>query len=136
VKGVGFTSIRLPQRGWVAQLVEQRIENPRVAGSIPAPATTSHRLYINGLVPWAVPVDTKKTRYRLIQRGNRRKAFYCVDSVSGKRSSLGTSDRDAAQQLVLAKNQALRQPSFNLQIARAYLAGSDSGVMEQFNIAI
>ncbi len=69
-----------------------------------------------------------KTRYRLIQRGNRRKAFYCVDSVTGKRSSLGTSDRDAAQQLVLAKNQALRQPSLNLQIARAYLAGSDSGV--------
>jgi hypothetical protein len=31
-------SICLPD-GWVAQLVEQRIENPRVAGSIPAPAT-------------------------------------------------------------------------------------------------
>ena len=28
-------------RAWVAQLVEQRIENPRVAGSIPAPGTTS-----------------------------------------------------------------------------------------------
>ncbi len=26
-------------RGWVAQLVEQRIENPRVGGSIPSPAT-------------------------------------------------------------------------------------------------
>ena len=26
--------------GWVAQLVEQRIENPRVGGSIPPPATT------------------------------------------------------------------------------------------------
>jgi hypothetical protein len=26
--------------GWIAQLVEQRTENPRVAGSIPAPATT------------------------------------------------------------------------------------------------
>ena len=25
--------------GWVAQLVEQRTENPRVAGSSPAPAT-------------------------------------------------------------------------------------------------
>ena len=28
-------------KGWVAQLVEQRTENPRVAGSIPAPATSS-----------------------------------------------------------------------------------------------
>ncbi len=27
--------------GWVAQLVEQRIENPRVGGSIPSPATTN-----------------------------------------------------------------------------------------------
>jgi hypothetical protein len=26
---------------WVAQLVEQRIENPRVAGSIPAPGTST-----------------------------------------------------------------------------------------------
>ncbi len=30
--------------GWVAQLVEQRIENPRVDGSIPPPATTYQRL--------------------------------------------------------------------------------------------
>jgi hypothetical protein len=28
--------------GWIAQLVEQRTENPRVAGSIPAPATLFH----------------------------------------------------------------------------------------------
>ncbi len=27
-------------RGWVAQLAEQRTENPRVGGSIPSPATT------------------------------------------------------------------------------------------------
>ncbi len=27
--------------GWVAQLVEQRIENPRVGGSIPPPATST-----------------------------------------------------------------------------------------------
>ena len=29
--------------GWVAQLVEQRIENPRVGGSIPPPATTEQK---------------------------------------------------------------------------------------------
>jgi len=69
-----------------------------------------------------------KIRYRLIARGNRRHAFYCVDSLTGKRTSLGTSDRDAAEQIVLARNQSLRQPTLNLQIARAYLAGSDSGV--------
>ena len=26
--------------GWIAQLVEQRTENPRVGGSIPSPATS------------------------------------------------------------------------------------------------
>jgi hypothetical protein len=31
--------IRSPEHGQVAQLVEQRTENPRVAGSIPALAT-------------------------------------------------------------------------------------------------
>ena len=33
--------------GWVAQLVEQRIENPRVDGSIPPPATNNHKAHRN-----------------------------------------------------------------------------------------
>jgi integrase len=69
-----------------------------------------------------------KTRYRLIHRGERGNQFYCVDSQTGRRFSLKTKDRDAAEQIVLAKNQSLRQPSLNLQIAKAYLAGSDNGV--------
>jgi hypothetical protein len=67
-----------------------------------------------------------KNRYRLIHRGDR--GFYCFDNETGKRFSLETKDRDAAEQIVLAKNQALRQPALNLQIAKAYLAGSDNGV--------
>lgn len=69
-----------------------------------------------------------KNRYRLTRRGERGAKFYCVDTATGKRTGLGTADRDAAKQIVLAKNQALRQPTLNLQIAKAYLAGSDSGV--------
>ena len=69
-----------------------------------------------------------KPRYRLIRRGIRSGAFYCVDSNTGKRTSLGKIDADGAKQIVLAKNQALRQPTLNLQIAKAYLAGSDNGV--------
>ena len=34
--------------GWVAQLVEQRIENPRVAGSSPAPTTICLRSAYGG----------------------------------------------------------------------------------------
>jgi len=69
-----------------------------------------------------------KKRYRLIRRGERGSKFYCVDSLTGKRVSLATAHQDDAEQIVLAKNQALRQPALNLQIAKAYLAGSDSGV--------
>jgi hypothetical protein len=69
-----------------------------------------------------------KARYRLTTRGARRSTFYCVDTETGKRASLQTRDREAAREIVLAKNQALRNPQLNLQLAKAYLAGSDSGV--------
>ena len=69
-----------------------------------------------------------KTRYRLTFRGIRGGMFYCVDKTTGKRTSLQTTDRDAAEQLVLAKNQSLRQPALNLQIAKAYLFGTDNGL--------
>ena len=69
-----------------------------------------------------------KTRFRLIHRGERGNQFYCVDSQTGRRFSLQTKDRDAAEQIVLAKNQSLRQPALNLQIAKAYLFGTDNGL--------
>ena len=68
-----------------------------------------------------------KNRYRLLYRGERG-TFFCFDKVTHKRTGLQTKDRDAAKQIVLAKNQALRQPVLNLQIARAYLVGTDNGV--------
>jgi hypothetical protein len=70
-------------------------------------------------------VKTMKTRYRLIRRGNRSGAFYCVDTKTGKRTSLATTKEDEAIQIVQARNQAERQPLINLQIARAYLMASD-----------
>ena len=72
--------------------------------------------------------ELMKTRYRLIRRGNRGGAFYCVDPKTGRRTGLHVPDEDAAQQVIQAKNQAERQPMLNLRIAKAYLAGTDSGV--------
>jgi len=69
-----------------------------------------------------------KTRYRLTRRGIRGNKFYCVDKTTGKRTSLHTSNEDEAQQIVEAKNQSERQPVLNLQIAKAYLAGTDNGI--------
>src|SRR2546425_549301 len=69
-----------------------------------------------------------KTRFRLIRRGIRGGAFYCVDTQTGKRTSLKTTDEESAQEIIAAKNQAERQPAINLQIAKAYLAGTDAGI--------
>jgi len=69
-----------------------------------------------------------KKRYRLLCRKLRGGTFYCVDSKTGKRTSLGPLTEDEAEQVIAAKNQAERQPMLNLQIAKAYLAGTDSGV--------
>jgi len=57
--------------------------------------------------------------------------FYCVDKQTGKRQSLGTRDEDEAKQIVDAKNNATRQPVLNLQIAKAYLVGSDTGIAQR-----
>jgi len=55
-------------------------------------------------------------------------AFYVHDSETGKQESLGTRDRAEAMSLLNARNESVRQPQLNLQIAKAYLAGTDSGV--------
>jgi hypothetical protein len=67
-----------------------------------------------------------KERYRLFLR--RKSVYYAFDNTTKNFESLKTKDRDTAEQIVLAKNQALRQPTLNLQIAKAYLTGTDSGV--------
>jgi integrase len=54
--------------------------------------------------------------------------FYVVDTKMNKRQSLGTRNEDEAKQLVEAKNNAERQPILNMQIAKAYIAGSDNGI--------
>ncbi|MEY2407474.1 MAG: hypothetical protein QOF48_144 [Verrucomicrobiota bacterium] len=68
-----------------------------------------------------------KNRFRLYLRtvGG---VFYVHDSKTGKQESLGTRDRREAATLLNARNEAVRQPQLNLQIAKAYLAGTDSGV--------
>jgi hypothetical protein len=54
--------------------------------------------------------------------------FYCVDTRTGKRTSLATTSADDAQQIIETKNNSERQPVLNLQIAKAYLAGTDNGI--------
>ncbi len=54
--------------------------------------------------------------------------FYVEHTETRKQESLGTKDRAEAMSLLNARNESVRQPQLNLQIAKAYLAGTDSGV--------
>ncbi len=54
--------------------------------------------------------------------------FYVEDTETRKQESLRTKNRVEAMSLLNARNESVRQPQLNLQIAKAYLAGTDSGV--------
>jgi site-specific recombinase XerD len=64
-----------------------------------------------------------KQRHRIFRRENG--VYYSLDTLTKKRHSLETNDRDEARRLINAENEATRQPAINLQIARAYLQHSD-----------
>src|SRR5258707_15214875 len=68
-----------------------------------------------------------KNRFRLYRR-KMGGVFYVHDSETGKQENLGTRDRPEATTLLNARNESVRQPQLNLQIAKAYLAATDSGV--------
>ena len=72
-----------------------------------------------------------KARYRLTRRGSRGDTLYCKDTKTGKRTSLHICDENAAQQIINAKNQVEQQPLLNLQLAKAYLLGSDSAIAKR-----
>jgi len=69
-----------------------------------------------------------KTKYWLCRRGGN---YFSFDAESGLRESLHTSDKMEAQRLIRAKNDAAIQPALNISIAKAYLIGGDSRLMER-----
>jgi len=69
-----------------------------------------------------------KTKYTLFRRGE---VFYIQDSATGKQTSLRTKDETEAKRLLNAKNEAQRQPTLNLHLARAYLTASDPAFVER-----
>ena len=66
-----------------------------------------------------------KNRYRIVRNGSRADIFYAHDNVTGLRESLETKDKTRAFELLTAKNESAREPAYNLQKARIYLAASD-----------
>ena len=68
-----------------------------------------------------------KRRFILYRR-KRGGMFYLEDTQTKKQESLHTKNRADAVSVLNARNESTRQPQLNLQIAKAYLSGTDSSV--------
>jgi hypothetical protein len=64
-----------------------------------------------------------KERYLVFRRKSG--IFFLEDRLRKKQNSLRTRHEETARRICHAKNEALRQPALNLQIARAYLVADD-----------
>jgi hypothetical protein len=69
-----------------------------------------------------------KARFILFRRCG---IYYSEDTATGKQSSLRTRRASEAAAILNARNESVRQPGLNLQIARAYLAASDPHSVER-----
>lgn len=69
-----------------------------------------------------------KNRYRIVRYRRYGGMYYIHDTETDLRWSLRTKDKARANELVVAKNEAAREPAFNLQKSRVYMAASDPGV--------
>ncbi len=69
-----------------------------------------------------------KQKYWLCKRKN---TFFSFDSETGKRESLLTDDKEEAQRILRARNDAGLQPAINISIAKAYLLGTDPKLVER-----
>jgi hypothetical protein len=58
----------------------------------------------------------------LFRRG---RVYYAEETATGKQTSLRTRDETEARALLHAKNESLRQPMLNRQMASAYLTAAD-----------
>ena len=66
---------------------------------------------------------TVQLKYRLYRRRNG--VFYWQENKSPKQGTLKTTDRRDAERLLNAMNESHREPTLNLNLARAYLAAHD-----------
>lgn len=70
-----------------------------------------------------------KERYRLFLR--RKSVYYAFDNTTRNFESLKTKDKAEATRLLLALNEAGKQPAMNLGLARVYLRHSDPMIAER-----
>jgi hypothetical protein len=64
-----------------------------------------------------------QVKYRLYRRRNG--VFYSQENDSSRQGTLRTTDRCEEERLLNAMNESHREPTLNLNLARAYLAAYD-----------
>jgi integrase len=69
-----------------------------------------------------------KSRFWLCKRGT---IYYALDSETGRRISLRTSDKLEAQKLLYAKNEVIGKPALGLALAKAYLSAFDPALAKR-----
>lgn len=72
-----------------------------------------------------------KNRFRIVRYSRYGGVYYLHDTETDLRWSLRTTDEARATELLVAKNEAAREPAFNLQKSRVYMAASDPGVAKR-----
>ena len=70
-----------------------------------------------------------RLKYRFYQRAAG--VFYWQENGTSNRGSFRTKDRAEAERLLLAKNEAHKQPTLNLALGRAYLSAHDREHLKQ-----
>ncbi len=70
-----------------------------------------------------------KDRYRLFLR--RKSVYYAFDNTTKTFQSLKTNDQAEAERLLIALNEAGKQPAMNSSLARVYLKHSDPMVSQR-----
>ena len=84
----------------------------------------------NDFITFGQKSEIMKRRFILYRR-KRGGMFYLEDTETHKQETTGTRNRAEATALLNARNESFRQPQLNLQIAKAYLAGTDAGLSKR-----
>jgi hypothetical protein len=99
----------------------------RIANAQFAPTLSQLRNYslTEKIRPVHSPQHGEKRATQISTVPRRNSIFYWQENDSSKQGTLRTTDRHEAERLLNAMNESHREPTLNLNLARAYLAAHD-----------
>jgi hypothetical protein len=81
-----------------------------------------HRAHASRATSLRLIPDAMKNRFRIVRYRRYGGVYYLHGTEMDLRWSLRTKDKARATKLLVAKNEAAREPAFNLQKSRVYMA--------------